>query len=277
MFPEVLVPCSGRCECCKPCTDHSNLLPLQAWLVGVPVWKQKFPAELFPARKGSAARLLQMPQCTLPRLPGARLRGPGHSLGTGRDTQGWPQSVLPLVCSLQRAQPRGRSRSKDTWLLQCAAAGQETTGVHEQMDVPAVLHWHTSSKEMKQSLLRIYPWQALLLYPQLHRKMQSPQNRPEQSRENGLSTPSGTHSLISGSKIMFIQGTVNFGKVLPMWAKKTDYINTEKSDVGKKLWCSRCGKVLCGGAQSASLLNADMHMGRSLHLQVNVQKTPTHT
>lgn len=46
---------------------------------------------------------------------------------------------------------------------------------------------------------------------------------------------------------------------------------------GKKLWYSSCGKVLCGGAQSASLLSPEMHMDRNLHLQVNVQRTPTHT
>lgn len=135
----------------------------------------------------------------------------------------------------------------------------------------------TSSKETKQRLLRIYPWQALLSYPQLHRKMQSPQNRPEQSRENGLSTPLGTCSQISGSKIMFIQRTVNLGKALPKEGEKTDYINTEKSDVGKKLRCSSCGKMLCGGAQSAALLSPEVHVDMSLHWQVNVQKTPTHT
>lgn len=160
------------------------------------------------------------------------------------------------------------NRNKDTVLFH-----SKRTAADKQVDVS----WQTPPKEIKQSLLRIHPWQALLSYPQSHRKMQSPQNRPEQSRGNGLSTPSGTCSLISGSKIMLKQRTVKFGKVLFKWGKKTDYINTERSDVGKKLWCSSCGKVLCGGAQSASLLSPELYMGRSLHLQVNVQRTPTHS
>lgn len=90
--------------------------------------------------------------------------------------------------------------------------------------------------------------------------------------------PHGTYSLTSGSKIVLTQRTVNLRKALPKWGKKTDYLKTEKSDVGKKkLWYSSCGKVLCGGAQRASLLSPEMHMDRSLHLQVNVQRTPTHT
>lgn len=47
---------------------------------------------------------------------------------------------------------------------------------------------------------------------------------------------------------------------------------------GKKLWYLSCGKMLCGGAQGASLQTSpEVHVDVSLHLQLSVQKTPTHT
>lgn len=203
-----------------------------------------------------------------PRCLGARPKGPGHCTGTGTGPACAP---CPESSRLPGAETKTPGCSS---LLQ---QGRRRAGVNRQMDgcASSAALADIIQRDKAELAQDIYPWQALLSYPQLQRKMQCPQNRPEQSRENGPSTPSGTYSLISGSKTVFTQRTVNFGKVLPVWAKKTDYINTEKSDVGKKLWCSSCGKVLCGGARSASLLSAEMH--RSLHLQVNVQKTPTHT
>lgn len=59
--------------------------------------------------------------------------------------------------------------------------------------------------------------------------------------------------------------------------KKTDYINTENSDVGGKNCGVQAVVVLRGGARSAAPLSRAVCTDRNLHLQVHVQKTPTHT
>lgn len=60
------------------------------------------------------------------------------------------------------------------------------------------------------------------------------QQNAQQARTEQGKCSKCPYSQTSGSKIIFIQRTVNFGKALPKWGKKTDYLKTEKSDVGKK-------------------------------------------
>lgn len=59
--------------------------------------------------------------------------------------------------------------------------------------------------------------------------------------------------------------------------KKTDYINTENSDVGgKKLWCSSCGSVAWWGSKCCTAQSGGVH-GQELALASTCTKdTNTH-
>lgn len=60
--------------------------------------------------------------------------------------------------------------------------GRKRTGADKEMDVTALALANIIQRD-KATLAQDLPVAGTALVPQLHRKVQSPQNRPEQSRE----------------------------------------------------------------------------------------------
>lgn len=192
-----------------PClqADRPTLLLLQ--FVRVLVREQEFPVELFLAG-GSAAHLLQVPRCRFPWLLWSEAEVPCSLCGDRRGHPGMSQpvsspSAAPAVTG---AQTKTRCHCR---LLQ---HGRKRPGVNKNREMwqQAVVA-HTIQRD-KGKLARDLPLPRTALLPSVTRE------NAEQSRENDPGNPPGTYSLTSGSKITFIQRTVNFGKALPEWGKE---------------------------------------------------------